>query len=154
MEIEQINRYVGDKIKGHRTLLGLTQEELAKKVGVGKTTISNYEVGLRSPKKPQMIKLSKVFGISIDDFFPSVNSQNNNPFSDISSLAKLTEQQQKLLLKLSRLNLDNIIVDTAEIMSKSDDRLKKQIHRFANVEYSEYEKEQEEKNTSSQSNAG
>ncbi|WP_239449906.1 helix-turn-helix transcriptional regulator [Lactococcus lactis] len=153
MEIEKINRYVGNKIKEQRIFLGLTQEELAKKVGVGKTTISNYEVGLRSPKKPQMIKLSEVFGISIDDFFPSVNPQNNNVHSDIPSLSSLTEQQQEQLLKLSKLDLDDSILNTVELMSKADDKFRDKIHSYAKFEYFEYEKELEQKNKNNRNSA-
>lgn len=102
MEIEQINRYVGSKIKEYRKYFGLSQEELAKKIGVGKTTISNYEVGLRSPKKPQMIKLSEVFGISIDDFFPTVESSKINVSPILSEINRISsvldEERQQVVL--------------------------------------------------------
>ncbi|WP_270324674.1 XRE family transcriptional regulator [Lactococcus petauri] len=112
MEIEQINQYVGAKIKEYRKSNGLKQDELAKKIGVGKTTISNYEVGLRSPKKPQMIKLSEVFGVAIDDFFPKTNfSEDVAPTSPliektIDNMKKLTEERQENVLKFSKMQLD------------------------------------------------
>lgn len=105
MEIEQINSYVGTKIKEYRTSLGLNQEELAKKIGVGKTTISNYEVGLRSPKKPQMIKLSEVFGITIDDFFPTNNQKSHSsPFIEktVEIMKKLEEPRQQVVLETAK----------------------------------------------------
>lgn len=110
MEIEQINRYVGSKIKEYRKYFGMSQEELAKKIGVGKTTISNYEVGLRSPKKTQMIKLSEVFGITIDDFFPTSDSSatNNSPtLSEINRIsAQLDKPRQKVVLNTASSQLD------------------------------------------------
>lgn len=109
MEIEQINRYVGSKIKEHRKYLGMSQEELAKKIGVGKTTISNYEVGLRSPKKPQMIKLSEVFGISIDDLFPTIDSSKNSVSATLSEINKISSQlqesRQKIVLETANAQL-------------------------------------------------
>lgn len=102
MEIEQINQYVGAKIKEYRKNYGLKQDELAKKIGVGKTTISNYEVGLRSPKKPQMIRLAEVFGVSIDDFFPKEESdiQQIYPIIDetVETMKQLEERRQKIVL--------------------------------------------------------
>lgn len=112
MEIEQINQYVGAKIKEYRKFNGLKQDELAKKIGVGKTTISNYEVGLRSPKKPQMIKLSEVFGVAIDEFFPKTNlSEDDVPTSPliektIDNMKKLAEERQENVLKFSKMQLD------------------------------------------------
>ncbi|WP_204162922.1 XRE family transcriptional regulator [Lactococcus lactis] len=110
MEIEQINKYVGSKIKDYRKAFGLSQEELAKKIGVGKTTISNYEVGFRSPKKPQMIKLSEVFGITIDDFFPQTDSKKINVSTTLSEINKISSQleepRQKIVLDTANVQLE------------------------------------------------
>ena len=39
-----------DRLKARRNMLGISQEELAKKVGVTGRTIQNYELGNRSPQ--------------------------------------------------------------------------------------------------------
>lgn len=44
----------------------LSQEQLAEKINVTRQTISNWELGETSPNPEQLIKLSGVFGISID----------------------------------------------------------------------------------------
>lgn len=110
MEIEQINKYVGSKIKDYRKYFGLSQEELAKKIGVGKTTISNYEVGIRSPKKPQLIKLSEVFDVAIDDFFPQTDSTRINVSSTLSEINKISSQleepRQKIVLNTASSQLE------------------------------------------------
>ncbi|MDR9866839.1 helix-turn-helix transcriptional regulator [Lactococcus cremoris] len=110
MEIEQINKYVGSKIKDYRKSFSLSQEELAKKIGVGKTTISNYEVGIRSPKKPQLIKLSEVFDVAIDDFFPQTDSTRINVSSTLSEINKISSQleepRQKVVLETANIQLE------------------------------------------------
>ena len=55
-----------------RKELGLTQEELAIKVGVTKNAISNYEKGIRVPKWCIAIKLSEVLKIPLEQVYPSV----------------------------------------------------------------------------------
>lgn len=50
---------IGEKIKQRRLQLNLTQEQLASKVGVNNTSISNYEVNLNSPPEKVIIKLMK-----------------------------------------------------------------------------------------------
>ena len=124
MEIEQINKYVGSKIKDYRKYFGLSQEELAKKIGVGKTTISNYEVGIRSPKKPQLIKLSEVFDVAIDDFFPQTVSTRINVSSILSEINKISSQLEEPRQK--------IVLDTASSQLEEQEEQKSKIVSIKN----------------------
>lgn len=59
----------GEKIKEQRTNAGLTQKELANKIGVALRTIVNYESGERYPKKREIYsKLSDCFHLNINYF--------------------------------------------------------------------------------------
>lgn len=131
MEIEQINKYVGSKIKDYRKSFGLSQEELAKKIGVGKTTISNYEVGIRSPKKPQMIKLSEVFDVAIDDFFPQTDSTRINVSSILSEINKISSQleepRQKVVLETASSQLKEQKKENAKVVSIKTEQQKQGI---------------------------
>ena len=46
---------------------GLTQKELAEKLNVTQGAISMFEKGDRMPSMKTLVKLSKVFGVSLDD---------------------------------------------------------------------------------------
>ena len=131
MEIEQINKYVGSKIKDYRKSFGLSQEELAKKIGVGKTTISNYEVGIRSPKKPQLIKLSEVFDVAIDDFFPQTDSTRINVSSILSEINKISSQleepRQKVVLDTASSQLKEQKKENAKVVSIKTEQQKQGI---------------------------
>lgn len=59
-------RLIGLRIKRRRIKAGLTQKELAKKSGVSETTIVNLEKGTTKPTQYSLYKLSRVFGITID----------------------------------------------------------------------------------------
>ena len=57
----------GEKVKKSRTDAGLSQEDLAKKIGVSLRTITNYEVQNRYPKKREVYaKLAEVLGVNIN----------------------------------------------------------------------------------------
>ena len=73
-----IAKYAGQKIKYFREQKRWTQTDLAKKVGIGKTAVANYESGLRSPKQDILFDLAKVFDISINEFFPETVVKENN----------------------------------------------------------------------------
>ena len=57
---------IGNKIMELRKKNGLSQEELAEKIGVARQTISKWELGETSPELNQAKELSKVY---IDRFF-------------------------------------------------------------------------------------
>lgn len=52
-----------------RVNANLTQKQAAMKMDIDKTTLSNWERGKTAPKAPQLIKLCKIYDISIDDIF-------------------------------------------------------------------------------------
>lgn len=58
-----------NKIKELRTMLDLTQEELAKKVGVRRETIVFLEQGKYNPSLKLAYDVAKVLKIKIDDLF-------------------------------------------------------------------------------------
>lgn len=59
---------LGGNIKYYRKLLNLTQNELAKKLGVTPKTLSRYERGLSYPSIDLFIELCTIFNISETPF--------------------------------------------------------------------------------------
>lgn len=47
----------------------MTQEELATKIGMKKSTVSLYESGRRQPEYETLIKIADVFGVTLDGLF-------------------------------------------------------------------------------------
>lgn len=54
-------------LKELREKQNLTQEELAKLIGVGQSAITQYEKKRRSPNVLRIIKLSKVLNVDISE---------------------------------------------------------------------------------------
>lgn len=57
---------LGKLLKNARNDTGLSQEELAKKIGVSRQTISNWENSRSYPDIGSLIKLSDLYGLSLD----------------------------------------------------------------------------------------
>lgn len=53
-------------MKKYRSELGLSQDALAEKIYVSRQTISNWETGKNYPDVNSLIRMSEVFGISVD----------------------------------------------------------------------------------------
>lgn len=58
-----------NRIKEHRARLALSQEELARMVGVRRETISNLEKGKYNPSLVLAWNIAKVFGVPIEEVF-------------------------------------------------------------------------------------
>ena len=56
-------------IKVQRAMLDITQDDLAKKIGVSRQTINSIEKNRYVPSTVLALKLSKVFNTSVNDFF-------------------------------------------------------------------------------------
>jgi putative transcriptional regulator len=58
-----------NRLKVERAILNLTQEELAVKIGVSRQTINSIETNRFVPSTVLALKLSRLFGKSVNDFF-------------------------------------------------------------------------------------
>ena len=57
---------VKNQIRAYRSGLGMSQEELAEAVYVTRQTVSNWETGKSYPDIQSLLRLSALFGISLD----------------------------------------------------------------------------------------
>ncbi len=56
-------------IKVERAILNMTQEDLAKAIGVSRQTINSIEANRYVPSTLLALKMSKLFGKPVNDFF-------------------------------------------------------------------------------------
>jgi len=58
-----------NKIKIHRAIHDLTQEQLADKVGVTRKTINTIELGYYVPSTILSLRIARVFGVPVEEVF-------------------------------------------------------------------------------------
>ncbi|HGW6169285.1 TPA: helix-turn-helix domain-containing protein [Enterococcus faecalis] len=58
------NNVIGTQISLLRKKFGLTQEDLANKLGFSKQTVSNWETGLKTPRMGAIQKIADLFNVS------------------------------------------------------------------------------------------
>ncbi|MCU6603792.1 helix-turn-helix transcriptional regulator [Peribacillus frigoritolerans] len=72
----------------------MRQEDLAKLLGVGKSTIAGYEKGFRQPKLEVVNKLAKIFNTSTDYLLGITdNPIPKEPITDLDILFKKNERE-------------------------------------------------------------
>ncbi len=68
---------VEEKIKHYRNKSNLSQESLAELVGVSRQAVTRWEAGQSMPSMENMIKLSEIFAVSMDEFTGNFKDQNH-----------------------------------------------------------------------------
>lgn len=87
---------IGSRIKECREKLGITQEELAKLMGVSKGAIGNYESGIGYPKVENMTKLFSILQTDANYLFQDEVSNTTNE--------RVSLQEQKHIKKYRTLD--------------------------------------------------
>ena len=78
----------GETLKKLREDAGMSQEQLGNLLGISKSTIGMYEQGRRVPGLDILIRMSQVFGVSLDylimgkDFTSSADDFDSYGFAD------------------------------------------------------------------------
>jgi len=92
MDIQLANR-----LQKLRTKRGLSQEELAGKIGVSRQAVSKWERGESLPDTDNLLTLAKVYNLKIDDMLYSENlskDQKNIVGSKSNDRAKTWDEQK------------------------------------------------------------
>lgn len=83
----------GEKLKILRTARGLTQQQLATRIGITKSVISAYESSMRSPSLDSLKKIAVTFGVTTD-YLLGVKSTRT---VDVSGL---TDEEASVIVKM------------------------------------------------------
>lgn len=83
---------LGKKIKTLRKTRGLSQEDLAFKLNLQRSTISNYEIGRRTPHLKELEKIAAILGVGLDYF--GIEKEKN--VYDLVSRAKLVFEDEEI----------------------------------------------------------
>jgi len=59
----------GNNLNKYRTQKGFSQKEVAKHLNIAQSTYSLYENSEREPNIEKIVKIAKLFSVSIDDLF-------------------------------------------------------------------------------------
>ncbi|OQB15278.1 MAG: LexA repressor [Firmicutes bacterium ADurb.Bin193] len=60
---------LSDKLRSLRLQKKLSATFVAKQLGIAKSTLSNYEKGIRAPKGEMLSKFARLYNTSLDDLF-------------------------------------------------------------------------------------
>ena len=97
---EDYNKMIGTRVKMLRITKGISQTELAKKIGVTQTHLSNIENGRAGLTIPNLIKLHQILECPISSFFVDIEGEKEADNSSDITLENVMELAR--LLKKAR----------------------------------------------------
>lgn len=83
-----------EKLINLRKSAGLSQEELGNKLDVARQTVSKWELGETTPEMDKLVKMSKIFNITLDEL---VKDENIEPQINNTNTQKLAGMMIKIL---------------------------------------------------------
>lgn len=125
---------IGKRIKEARLRLGLTQEELAEKIGVTKGAIANYEKNTSHPKEPIMYALIDTLGVDANYLFQDCVKlpKSSAPFTEKEKAVVIAyrahpEMQNAVDTLLGVQPQNNIANDVAETIKATENAFSSQL---------------------------
>lgn len=107
----------GERIKYLREKNGLTQKDIATKLGVEPAAISKYELDMREPNIEAIRKLSRIFNVSIDYLLgrtPDVfENEDKKEILDVSIIKDKYKFAKKKLDKIKEIYKNDTTISTA-----------------------------------------
>ena len=123
---------IGKRIKEARNALNMTQEELAKKLGVTKGAIANYENETSHPKEPIMYKLFEALNVDANYLFQDVvNIPQRNNNVTISEYAFI--EKYRSLDPAGQKHVDTVLqweVDHSSLLSEKNTKIQNLTNRL------------------------
>lgn len=101
----------GDRLREARLHNGLTQEQLAQRIGVAKSTLTGYEKGNREPDVFKIKRILEVLGVD-SDYLLGVSREKGRDKESAELLAQYMQLDEKF-----KKVIDNLIVQFLEIQS-------------------------------------
>lgn len=105
MQMDQI----GQGIAAHRKQLGLSQDELGRRIGVTRQAVSRWESGTALPSVDNMVELSRALEISVDELLQLAPQEKESTLTPQSLGLLLDEQTARQEKRIRRLTVALII---------------------------------------------
>ena len=96
-----------EKLKVLRKKKGLTQQEVADKIGINRPSYSNWEKGRREPSFENLSMLACIFDVSIDFLLSEYLEISKERYLKFKKEKKEEEKQQVFSVRLKELRLQH-----------------------------------------------
>lgn len=114
-----VDSFIGDRIKHFRGLRGITQKQLAEKVGVRFQQVQKYETGVSRISTSRLYLVCEAFGTTIPEFFSEFYEKEGRKIPKVSTNEGVVLPYSFLKMpKKKRRQFTEFVKNLAELISK------------------------------------
>lgn len=121
-----------ENLRQARKNSGLTQKEVADKLGIGQSTYKNYEGGLREPNGNTTVLLANLFHVTTD-YLLGRDAGELGPVEQLAGQFNMTALEQKILDNYLSLP-EEMRQDLMEFLRKSVQEVQKEATQTENID--------------------
>ena len=119
--LKKISQTVGAAIASHRVRAGLTQEDVAERLGVGNEAISRLERGIVLPSIPRLSELAELFDCRIDELLLTASDRVPDQVAAMEShLSDLSPEDRAFILNQARATASYLRSKAHDALPSSD----------------------------------
>jgi transcriptional regulator with XRE-family HTH domain len=101
IDLKELASVVGRAIARQRMRCGLTQEDVAERLGVGNEAVSRIERGVVMPNVARLVELAAIFGCETAELLTEASLNPNDQASRVARLlAALDSEDRRLIVEL------------------------------------------------------
>lgn len=119
---EEIREMIKENLVKYRKANNLTGEDVSEALNMNHGTYRSWETGRSSPKFSSVIKLSQIYGVTVDNLLYDHDMLNNSPYSRLESprgssynsdiygddyLSQLSNWEKVVIMKIRQLNQED-----------------------------------------------
>lgn len=85
--VHPVDAYVGKRVRHRRWMAGMTQQQLAEKVGIKFQQIQKYEAGINRISASRLWDIADALGVSVGFFFEGLRDQGGGVAQEADLMA-------------------------------------------------------------------
>lgn len=133
--MNKVDVNIGKKIRNKRHILGLSQNDLAAKLGITFQQVQKYEKGQNKVMASRLYNISKILNVDINYFFADLDEDFT---SEKKSQNSLKQEQSPFLYELPDISQNKLEKDTIRLIKlyskiKKEETKKKLLHFLKSI---------------------
>ena len=96
-QFQEVDQTVGQRIRMRRAMLGISQQELSKKLQISFQQLQKYEKGANRVSAGKLFYIAKLLKVDIGYFYPD---SNKDDYQEMLEADNVSLREQKQLLEL------------------------------------------------------
>lgn len=99
-KVSKVNPMYGRRLKQYRVACGITQEQIAEKLNINRSTYTKYETGVSEPSFDLLSRIVSIFGTDFNSVLSEKDMYEGSIYDSKMPMFNLTKDEQDIVIAL------------------------------------------------------